>query len=294
MGWPATERSVQAALAFGLACAVSACGGGGGGGGVVPNLLPARTPLPLVRTDTLPVGTRIDVAADDFFVFVAGDRATYRATTFLGVSIEVQREVVAGPDAQGTVTIVENVPAQPGIDSSTERWQRRADGLWALAFLGQGGPAGFSAVVGDTLLYPTPFYPVGSLRTLVRQGDLGADLDGDQIPESFRLELRQTFVGFETGTRGGRAERRARFQNHVTLTVQPSRADVPILTSVLTEESLFAAHTGLIQSHRTAVVDGNNIADYNGLEGLFGGTLAGRDVSIAWNAGTARYLAMKA
>jgi hypothetical protein len=270
---------------------LSSCGGGGGGLAFSGS---QRAPLPQLSQDTVPQGARISVDADDFFAVAANDSALYSAyPAQSGPLIEVRREVTQGPDAQGRFTLTESVPTQPSIEVAVERWQRRAEGLFQLNVTGDDAPTGFTALVDDLLVYPTPFYPVGSVRTLVRQGGLGADLDGDGVEESFRFEFRQEFVGFETGIRGGRVERRARFRNRVALIIQPSAVEVPVVTSELTEEAVFAAHTGMISSVRTATINGGNILDHHGPGSLVSGILNGRDIETAWNGGSTRHIAMR-
>jgi hypothetical protein len=271
---------------------LAGCGGGGGSGGDSESGMPPRTPLAHLVQDTVPPGSRIDVSADDFFVFVAGDRARYFGSNTSNQSVEVVREVVTGPDGGGRVTVRQTMPSHPAVEALVERWQRRPEGLVALDYLGDGAPAGFRALVGDFLLYPTPFYPAGSIRTAVRQGDLGVDLDGDTHNESFRFEFQQEFAGFETGDRGGRQERRARFRNTVTVTIQPSRRDVAVATAVAREEVVFAAHLGLLSSVTSETINPNAGPTTLGFS-LISGTLAGRDVNTAWNAGTTRSIAMR-
>lgn len=281
----------RALVALLTVTAVVACGGGGG---TDPTTAQVRTPLPRLVQNDLPAGTRIDVAADDFFPFSAGDRANYSSSTGVGEAINVVREVVTPPDAQGRVVVQESVPGRPNIEARTERWQMRSDGLYALDFLAEGAPDAFRALVGDILYYPTPFYPQGATRRVIRQGGLGADIDGDGINESFRLEFEQQFLGFASATRGGRPERHARFSNTVTLRVEPSRLDRQTATIRTTEEITFASHLGVISATRSetinGAVDGSRQADtYSALQ-LMSGTLAGRDVNTAWNAGTVRYV----
>ncbi|WP_088278902.1 hypothetical protein [Ideonella sp. A 288] len=276
-----------------LAAVLTACGGGGGSGG--DSASPSRPPLARVVQDIAPPGPRIDVAADDFFVASTADKAIYRSRTVgpLGVDVDVHRDVVFGPDAQGRFTVVESVPGQLVVAPVTERWQRRADGLVALDFMGDGAPPGFRAIVGDTLLFPTPFHPVGSVRTIVRQGSLDKDLDGDGFTESFRLELTQTFVGFETATRAGRAERRARFRHRTVMVVQSSRLGVPDVRSEADETLTFAAHTGLISAQRQGVLAEASLVQHEGPVLLVGGVLAGRPADTAWNGGTVRLVVLE-
>jgi len=268
---------------------LAACGGGGGGG--TETNVPPRTPLAHVVQDTVPAGARVDVSGDDFFPFVAGDRATYFGSNALGQAVEVVREVVSGPDGAGRVTVRQTMPSHPTEETLVERWQMRPEGLVALDYLGDGAPTGFRALVGDFLLYPTPFYQPGSVRTSVRQGDLGVDLDGDSQNESFRFEFSQLFVGFESGTRGGRAERRARFRNSVTVTIQPSRRDIAAASASSHEEVLLGAHLGLIGVGAAESTNGGPVANTVSFT-VISGTLAGRDINLAWNAATMRSVAL--
>lgn len=270
---------------------LAACGGGGGSGdGGSSN---GRQPLATLSQDILPDGPRVDVSADDFFAVAAGDAARFQSSTPFVPYVEVLREVLSGPDAQGRFTVRESVVGQAAIDPVVERWQRTPAGLLALDYQGDGAPTGFRALVGDILHYPTPFYPVGATRTLIRQGGLGADLDGDGTAESFRFEFHQVLVGFETGQRGGRAERRARFRNRVVITIQPSSLAARTVVSEYTEEVVFAARTGLISATRRLTIDGADYSDYAGPAWLLSGTLAGRDANTAWNAGTTRYVELR-
>lgn len=279
---------VRRACAAACALLIAGCGGGGGG----ESSMPPRDPLAQVVQDITPSGPRIDVSADDFFPFVAGDRARYNGTNALQESVDVVREVASGPDGAGRVTVRQTMPSHPSVAAIVERWQSRAEGLFALDYMGDGAPAGFRSLVGDFLLYPTPFYQPGSVRTAVRQGNLGADLDGDSHNESFRFEFSQVFVGFESGSRGGRAERRARFRNSVAFTIQPSRRDLATVSATAHEEVLFAAHLGLIGVGAAESTNGGPVTNTVSI-GLIGGTLAGRDINLAWNAGTTRGIPLR-
>ncbi len=284
-----SARFAGAAL---LILAIAACGGGGGGTDTNPAPSNLRSPLPRLVQDIEPSGTRTDVAAQDFFVLSAGDRARYSAFTRAGRPLEVERQVSTGPDAEGRVTVRvrESVVGQSDIEPLEEEWRLRPEGLLGVNLLGDDASASVKALVGEMLLYPTPFYPAGSNRTLIRQGNLDVDLDGDKVSESFRLEFRQEFVGFEAGTRAGRQEQRARFKNRLLLSIEPSRLDLRPSTIQLDEEIVFAAHTGIISAKRTEFTNGAETGDYRGLDSLIGGTLAGRDANTAWNGGSTRYV----
>ena len=266
---------------------LSACGGGGGSaGGAV------RQPLATLAEEIAPVGARVDVAARDFFPMTPGDALVYQAQDAFSRFLDVERRVEAA-DAQGRILVRESIPADPLAAARTERWQRGPQGIVAVDYQSERALGGPRVPIGDFLLYPIPFYPEGSVRTAVRQGSLQADTDGDGIDDSFRFEFSQQFVGFETGVRAQREEVRARFVNRVTIVIQPSRVDMPIRTlSDLTEETVFAAHTGLIGALRQDRMALANTLPYRGVA-LMSGTVGGRDATTAWNAGTARFIRLQ-
>lgn len=265
------------------------CGGGGGdGGGAAPT---TREPLPTLSQDSFPSGARIDVASRDFHPATLGDRTTFQSIDRFGRPVSVQREVTSGPDAQGRYTVVETVPAQPALPALSSTFRRTAAGIVAIDYRSSDRLPGPPVPLGDFLLYPTPFYPAGATRTAVRQGSLGADADGDGVHDSFRFEFSQVFVGFENGQRGGRLEVRARFRQRITITIQPSRLDRQTYTlSDLSEEVVFGAHTGLILSDRSDRMGSADVGrDYDDLT-LVGGSVGGRSIDTAWNAGSTRYI----
>lgn len=240
--------AIQVAATALLAATLAACGGGGGSGGAG---FGTRAPLPELAEDVLPTGPRIDVSARDFFPMNQGDTVTYGSHDDFGRALQVQREVTAGPDAQGTYTVVESVPANPSIASVTTRWQRRPEGIVAIDYQSSGRLPAPRVPLGNFLLYPTPFYPIGAIRTAVRQGSVGQDIDGDGLPESFRFEFEQEFTGFVDAQRGGRLDKLAQFRQHTVITIHPSRNDLlPYRLSDLTEQVTFSAHTGMTQAYR--------------------------------------------
>jgi hypothetical protein len=281
--WRGRLAGLTAGVVFGLV----GCGGGGGGGGGTST----RAPLPDQSEDTFPAGARIDVASRDFHPVTLGDTLTFHATDTSGDRVEVHREVTSGPDAQGHYTFVETVPAQPALPALTSTFRLTPEGVVAVNYRHSDRLPGPVVPIGDFLLYPTPYYPVGATRTAVRQGSLGADVDGDGVHDSFRFEFSQVLVGFEDGERGDRLEVRARFRQHIVVRIHPSRLDwQPYRLSDMTEEVWFGAHTGLIQSARAELMVpatfGRSYDDLHLVDGLVGG----RSVETAWNAGTTRYI----
>lgn len=230
----AWRRAVGLVLSLAAAAGLVACGGGGGGSS-------AREPLPPLSTDTVPSGTRIDVAARNYFVGAPGDFWTYAVEQTGG---QATRSVAAGPGTD--LLLTESVDG----DSATETLRRTAEGVVLMAPLADFGlDAG--NVVPSLLLYPEPFYPVGGERVAIRQGSLGLDVDGDGQPESFRLEWRQVLVGFQTLTLpNGPADDVAHFRDVIRLTVQFSDPDADSVTVVGTEETWWAPGVGLVRAER--------------------------------------------
>lgn len=270
-----------------------ACGGGGGGGSSDVPPTSGRAGLPELSQDTFPSGDRISIAGRDFFAFTPGDRAIYNSSDLSDQLVRVQREVIEGPDALGRVAVRETPLARPEFSASTERFQVRPDGLYQLDFWGPDAPSGLRSRVGDLLLVPTPLYPVGSMRSVVRQGDLGADLDGDQVSESFRFEFEQRFVGFEVGQRGGRSEQRLRFENRLLLRIQLTRLGVLPIETPYAIQQVFAERVGLIENTVRSTSTTSIPSRYNGSGRVVEGVLGGRSVDLAWNTGSARHLRLQ-
>jgi hypothetical protein len=266
------------------------CGGGGGGGGAA-----TRPALPPLSQDSFPAGARIDVSFRDFHPAAQGDTTVFFTTDNFGRHVVVEREVTAGPDAQGRYTVVETVPAEPALAPLSSTWRRTPEGIVAVNYRSSDRLPGPPIPLGDFLLYPTPYYPVGETRTAVRQGSIGADVDGDGVHDSFRFEFSQVFKGFENGERGGRLEVRARFEQHIVIMIHPSRLDwQPYRLTDMEERVIFGAHTGMMQSTRIELMGPAQVGrGYDDLN-LVDGDVGGRSVGSAWNAGTTRYLPIEA
>jgi len=183
-------RKRSCALAFAACLAIAACGGGGGGGGGGGSGN-GLAPFPTESTDTLPAGTRIDVASKNLFQMGAGDIWHYASLDSGGnpTGVTVTRQVTAGPDQAGHVSISDD---DGGFSVTT--YLVSADGLLDETPLGS-IPASAQSIVGAIFEYATPLYPVGTERRHVRSGPWGEDLDGDGIGESYRYEYTQVFHG---------------------------------------------------------------------------------------------------
>lgn len=225
-----------------LVCALAACGGGSGGAKV-------RTALPTLSQDSNPSGPRIDVASRNYFPAAAGDMWTYDRQESGVAARPLTRVVSAG--SGGDVVISET--ALGSTDSTTYR--RTAEGIVAVAPLdAQDAPPAAASAMANLLEYPLPFYPVGSTRTVVRQGDWGADQDGDGVNESFRFEFTQVLVEVDSlAVSGTVLASVAHFRNVTKLTLQYSNPSRQTTSVVGTEETWWAPGMGLVRATRAIV-----------------------------------------
>lgn len=176
-------------MASAFALALSACGGGGGGSDA-----PATRPaLPQLISDAYPAGERLDLQSRNYFPAAAGDSWVYTLSSNGAPTGQTVTRTVTGATAD-TFTISET---NPGTLPETESYRRTSAGISQLD-LASDLPSAVQALVGEVMMFPEPFYPVGGTRSAVRQGSWGEDADGDGIVDSFRFELSQQLVGFET------------------------------------------------------------------------------------------------
>jgi hypothetical protein len=207
------KQASQFWVALCAAVFLSACGGGGGDSGT-------PTPLPNLSQDSVPTGARIDVSARNYFPLKLGDQWVY-TKTFTGNAngAPVTRTVTSAANAAGwqTVSDLEN--------GATETQQLRVTtaGFETLDPMGAAGIwPGVAASLPSFIDYPTPFYAVDGVRSVVRQGDMQADIDGDGKNDSFRLEFTQVFVGFESLPVLGKAVEVAHFRTVIAFTIRGS------------------------------------------------------------------------
>ncbi len=224
-GWAVPRCWARLCGAIALAM-LAACGGGGGGSGggdasgpVVP--AGSRPPPATARSEVNPTGARVDRRADNYFPMAVGDEWSYDRTPVAGGSTRsVTLRIVAGL-ARDTVGWLE---ADPVDGPSTTEYRRTAEGLEAVRIFGGSLPEAAAQLVGDVLEYADPFYAVGSVRRVLRQGSYGEDIDGDGVSEGFYFELYQTFVGFEDYRVGERTVQAARFRTEYRITVTYSKS----------------------------------------------------------------------
>ncbi len=218
---------------------LSGCGGGGGGGsaGGSGGGSGIRPPLPELAQESLPSGLRTDRRADNYFPAQAGDRWVYDRYVGAVLAGETTRNVI---QAFGTDFVVSEIG---GGENNQYTYRRSSEGLENLSLLDGFAQRGVAAIVE----YAEPFYPIGSTRRVTRQGAL-FDYDGDGVAESFRLELQQTLIGFETVTLSvGPIKDAAHFRNVYTVSVFPSDLEVPVFAIVTTEDVWHAPGIGVVQ-----------------------------------------------
>lgn len=242
-------HAIRFAALASLAFTLVACGGGGGGGGeaaappAAQSQALVRAALPTVVQDIEPAGARIDLRTRNYFPLGNEDTLTYDKTQGSTVTAgAVKRTTSAVSDFDPVISEVEG-----GVRTSFI-YRRTANGILAINPLGNDAPAAVSTLVGNVLEYPEPFFAIGAVRTVVRQGGFGADLDGDGIQESFRLEIKQSLVGLETLPLPVGTAEMAHFTTISTLTISPSRQSSEVSTVVTTENSWFAPGIGLARA----------------------------------------------
>jgi hypothetical protein len=237
-------------VALCAAAVLSACGGGGGdsGSGGLPN----------VSQDTVPTGARFDVSARNYFPLKLGDQWNY-TKTFTGTAstASVTRTVTSAANAAGWLTVSELENGQ----TSTEQLRVTAAGSETLDPTGSAGIfPGIDAALPSFLDYPTPFYAVGGERKVVRQGDLQVDIDGDKSNESFKLEITQVFVGFETQSVLGKSTEVAHFRTVIAFTVAASASGKQV-TATSTYNAYLADALGEVRQDGTSVMSDGSVIE---------------------------------
>jgi hypothetical protein len=226
---------------------LAACGGGGGGGANNEPDAPDAA-LPTLSTDTVPSGQRVDVSALNLFPLQPGDEWVYADSR--STANQVTRSVTASPADARDVLVTETDP----VDGSAEPGGYRVtpQGIVSLDPAGaQGLWPGVYAALPSIIEYPTPLYPVGGERKSVRQGSMGADLDGDGANDFYRLEISQVFRGFETIRVLGADTEVAHFTNQFVFSVSAT-SDGSRYTATAIEQTYFAPGLGLVRSDRSA------------------------------------------
>jgi hypothetical protein len=242
----------------------------------------------------------------NYFPSGQGDNWTYNV---------IHNDVIASGDTTRAIAVVDSThfrltETSASSSPTSTLYTRSAGGhvLGAADILGSSAPVKAQNIVGSLVEYPEPFFPVGGELKRVRQGDWGADLDGDGVNESFRLEYSQTLLGFETlPTMLGFPMETAHFRTALSFTVVPSSLAKTAITVIATEETWWSAGWGLMQASREVRspdggkttdllrITGGTVNGMNLIEGLgLDGTLikiALPHTSLIYDATRSRYLA---
>ena len=221
---------------------LAACGGGGGSS--QPSV---REALPQVVQDINPAGARLDLRDRNYFPSGAGDTWTFdrvqNGVTTTGALTRFVQSV------NGNDVVVAETEAG---STDTATYRRTANGIVNIDPLAGAAPQAARTLVGDLLEFPEPFYAVGATRQIIRQGSWGADLDGDSVAESFRLEFTHVLVGFETLVLSRGSAETAHFRSTMTLTLSPSSLAQRAVTVTATEDSWWAPGIGMVRAQRVA------------------------------------------
>lgn len=193
---PAKSRrsAVLPTLAAAICLLLHGCGGGGGSQPeATTTVAESNAPLPTVIEDQLPLGTPTDLSAQRYNPLGVNDSWTYHKLNGEGTDTGTLfvRQVSAGSDTRGSVSVMETDGAS---EPDTTTYAISSTGLFDSNPLGE-APNVAKATVGTLLDHPCLFYPPGSVQTQVRQGNWGDDLDGDGLPESFRLVSEISYLG---------------------------------------------------------------------------------------------------
>ncbi len=197
-------------------------------------------------------GTRMNKSLSTYFPLADGNLWQYDKLVDGAVTAQVNRSVAAVAGSTSRFTLTETSLGD-GTAPSSIRHEQSAAGLLALEPLADAGLSALQQALPQLLAYPDPFWPVSSRRDVIRQGPM-PDTDGDGLPDSFRVEYRQTVVGIETLTRPAKVlQDTVRLRSTVILTLQPSRLDRPVTTAEGTEEVWLAPGIGPAQAIVTVV-----------------------------------------
>ena len=253
-------------LTFLAAVGLAGCGGGGGGDGVggtpqdPSEAVATSGPFSALSRDTVPSGAGVDVTGRDYFAMAAGNRWVHasRPSAAPGNESTVSVEAQGPADADGFLRLNEVSAPSPQIN----RYRVTAAGLELAEPLSAVSDApGVAAALPSVLVVPTPFPPAGQQRALVRQGPLGADADGDGLGDTFRLEFRSTFVGFESTMVLGQSRQSAHFRHVITLIVAGSK-DGRHRTVTQSQDAYLVDGLGEVESRTSpTLVDGVSQAD---------------------------------
>ena len=253
----------------GSATAIDATSSAGTGSGSIAAVSATRAPLPELVQDIEPAGALIASRGAVYFPATLGDTWSYSASENGVPQPIVLRSVSVSVADAFTIRSV-----QLGVDAAPELrdYRRSANGHVTVVPV-SGVPPAAQSLIGSLIEFPDPFRPVGALRVSIRQGNWGADIDGDGVDESFRLEVRQAFAGTDLMTLPVGTAATLHFRNTMVLTISPSRLTGQPITFSETEDSWWAANVGLVRRDKmTSKADGTFVIS---LLRILGGVVGG-------------------
>ncbi|AZG06717.1 hypothetical protein EGT29_01910 [Pigmentiphaga sp. H8] len=229
---------------------LTSCGGGEGGGspsegGGSPSGEQAEL-IPTLAEDSNPSGPRVDLAGRDYFPLNAGD-----SWVFTGSQGGTLTRRVANVRSDGSVVVEERDSGTGTVSSAS--YMRTPEGLVAHDPAGaQRSLPELYRVLPSIVEYPTPFYPVGGARRVVRQGNAKLDFDGDGKNDFYQFTFEQVFQGFKDRVVMGQTIGTAHFSSTAVATVQGSSGPAVIQTVTTQEDVYFAAGVGPVILERSA------------------------------------------
>lgn len=233
------------------ALTLQGCGGGGGGSvsdaASTPPSQVAIKPSAIehVATDFEPPG---GVVIDDLLPRNEGDTLTYDVMNEQGQPTGVQ-EIETVKSRNGESLAVQSVHSDGSFDV-TSNYRYNAQGISAHISFFEEFDAQITPRIDDIVIYPRALPPAGQVRSVIRQGDLGRDLDGDGTNDAYRFEFKQTLVGEELrSTALSRSLLTVyHLQTTVTHTLMFSNAQVmPFTRSVVSDDYLLPG-VGIVSS----------------------------------------------
>ena len=116
-----------------------------------------------------PAGDRLDLRSLNYFPAAVGD--SWITTASRAASLHPARSPVTSSNVTSDgYTVSETTP---GAQPDTETYRRTTAGQVLVDIVDLTAPAVARNLIGEILMYPEPFYPVGGTRTVVRQGSWG-------------------------------------------------------------------------------------------------------------------------
>lgn len=229
-----------------LAFALCGCGGGGGGG---PSTPPVTTTAPYapLSVDEIPSGPDFALGMERPFPLDEGTQWSYAQVDASGRAMPDVLRLVSS-NATGQTTLREQSGSED--DQQVIRWT--ATGLEIDDPLGANGVIpSMAAALPRWIELPTPMYALNSVRRVIRQGDLGGDVDADGKSDTYRAELSQTNLGFETQTVMGQSRRVLHLRDQLKVTIAGSNSSSPYLVEAI-EDSYIADGFGPVRLERRA------------------------------------------